>query len=79
MSRDDGNSRDYEDHRTIATRETKKTAVQMKRTNIILESDPQVTILSIMDKMVALKHISNLVDGIKCIARNFDKYHILLL
>lgn len=38
--------------------------------NIILKSDFQVTIFSIMDKIVILKHIFVLVDDIKCIARN---------
>lgn len=42
----------------------------MKMDNIIMESDSQVTIGSIMDKIVAPKQICDLVDDIKSVARN---------
>lgn len=37
------------------------TDVQVKTTNIVMESDTQVMILPIMDNSVALKHVSILV------------------
>lgn len=45
------------------------TDVQVKTTNVIMESDTQVMILPIMDNSVALKHVFILVDDIKSIAK----------
>lgn len=55
--------------KTLAIREAIKITVRVKMNNIIVESDSQVTIFSIMDKMVAPKTVLVLVDDMKCILR----------
>lgn len=42
----------------------------MKLDNIIVASDSQIAIFYIIDKIVTPKHISVLVDAIKCIVKN---------
>lgn len=58
--------------KTLAIREAIKTTVQMEMDNIIMESDFREMIFSIMDKVVAPKCISILVDDIKYITRNIN-------
>lgn len=55
---------------TLTIREAIKTVIQVNLDNIIMESDSQVPIYSIMDKIVAQNQISNLVDDINSIIRN---------
>lgn len=54
---------------TLVVREAIKIVIKMNLVNVIVKSDFQVEILSITDKIITSKQISNLVDDISSIYR----------
>lgn len=64
---------------TLAIQKVVKAAIRMKMDNVLVESDSQVTTFTIMDKTATPKHISVLIDDIKCIARNVKNIIVLFI
>lgn len=55
---------------TLAVREAIKVAIWMNLSNMILEINSQVAILSFMSKILVSKQIFNLIEDIASLTRN---------
>lgn len=63
---------------TLATREMVKMTIQMQLSNIIVESDSQISIYSITRKIQTSRHISNLIINIIAHAKELGILSFLL-